>query len=184
MSASRPPSILAAGDSIAFALSFSSDYAGWTGTARLGSTDGTVTVDGTTASVSFGTGDTEDLAPGRYTLAVALSNGDERRTIASYSVQITPNLIDAADGEDTRSHAERMLAIVEAALEARLSGNSDGGIESYQIDNTTVSKIPTERLQQLRRQYAAEVAAAGRNGAIPSVQFMVPNDLRCWWNVR
>lgn len=182
MSASRPPGSLPAGDSIAFSLDFSSDYAGWTGSAVLGATEGTVSISGTTASVSFDSSDTEDLTPGRYTLAVALSNGSQRRTIASYSIQVTPNLIDATEGEATDSHASKMLAAIEAVLEGRVPKD----VESYSIDGTTINKIPIERLIALRKQYAAEVARESNNGRIGSVQFAVPmcSTLPFHWAVR
>jgi len=58
----------------------------------------------------------------------------------------------AEDG-DLQTHAERTLAVIEAALEGRLTSD----IESYQIAGRAVSKIPIEQLTRLRGQYAALV---------------------------
>jgi hypothetical protein len=52
-----------------------------------------------------------------------------------------------------QTHAERTLAVIEAALEGRL----DTDIESYQIAGRAVSKIPVVELMKLRGRYAALV---------------------------
>lgn len=68
------------------------------------------------------------------------------------TVLIGDNPRNAAAGAFQR-HAEKTLAVIEAALEGRLTDD----IESYQIAGRAVSKIPIEQLTALRGQYAALV---------------------------
>ena len=63
----------------------------------------------------------------------------------------------------TRSHAAKMLSVIEAALEGRLTAD----IETYSIAGRSVSKIPVRELMALRKRYAYEVAAE-RTGGQPS----------------
>lgn len=60
----------------------------------------------------------------------------------------------AAVAGDFTTHAERTLAVIEAAMEGRLTSD----LESYQIAGRAINKIPIHELTRLRGQYAALVA--------------------------
>src|SRR5689334_5415535 len=169
-----PPSRFPAGDTLDFLQAIPGDYTGWTGSARL---TGPSTMDATSCDtegsdfhVIFsgqGAGGTKELEPGEYRLSVFATQGANRYTVAQYGVSIALDPATATDGEG--SHATRMLAIIERAIEARLSGNDDGGIESYIIDGVSITKTSDARLQLLRARYKAEVAAEQNGGKLPSL---------------
>jgi hypothetical protein len=105
---------------------------------------------------SLTTQDTQDLESGTYQLiqrwvGSGTYNGREE-TVAQTVVSVLTNPR-TADAGDLQSHAERALAIIEAALEGRLTAD----IENYQIGGRAVSKIPAKELMSLRRAYQAEV---------------------------
>lgn len=95
---------------------------------------------------------TAPWAPGLYRWVALALKGDQRLTVASGRLQVDPNLVTAEPG-DARSHALRMLALVEAALEKRIPKDQ----QSYEIDGQRLDRIPIERLNALRLQYRREV---------------------------
>jgi hypothetical protein len=90
---------------------------------------------------------------GLYRWVALAIKGDERLTVASGRLQVDPNLATAEPG-DARSHAQRMLELIEAALEKRIPKDQ----QSYEIDGQRLDRIPIERLNALRLQYRREVA--------------------------
>ena len=58
-----------------------------------------------------------------------------------------------AEAGDFQTHAERTLAVIELALEGRLTSD----LESYQIAGRSVSKIPVETLMKMRGRYVGLV---------------------------
>ena len=171
----NPPGTVPAGDTIEFLVTVPSDYASWTGSARLTGAgqmaatscaaegaDFHIKFQGTASAPTVADG-TSSLPAGQYTLTVWASNGNDRVTVAQWPVTMTADL---ATGEPALAHAIKMLDIVESAIIARVSGNNDGGIDQYTIDGTSVVKIPIEQLERLRNKYSAEVAAL-QNGASP-----------------
>lgn len=90
---------------------------------------------------------------GLYRWVALAIKGDERLTVASGRLQVDPNLATAEPG-DVRSHAQRMLDLIEAALEKRIPKDQ----QSYEIDGQRLDRIPVERLNALRLQYRREVA--------------------------
>ncbi|HEY9465021.1 MAG TPA: hypothetical protein VIR54_18140 [Vicinamibacterales bacterium] len=178
------PRQIVAGDSIEFLVEIPSDYSGYTPSARItgpSTADATCTVEGSDAHVFLGSGDTEDLTAGQYALTVWLTSGARRKTLAQFPMSVSADL--SADAPE-QPYCVVMLAAIEAALKARLTGNADGGIEAYTTEGTSVTKLPTLELQRLRKQYAAEVARLQNpNGQIPRVNFAFspagsPVDLR------
>lgn len=75
---------------------------------------------------------------------------------------------DTAPASDNRLHAEKMLALIEAELQARILGTGSGH-EAYQIGSRSITKLSIIDLQKLRNQYAAEVVAA-KYGKLPDVE--------------
>lgn len=161
----RAPRQIIAGDSVEFLVAIPGDYSGWTGSARL---TGPSTMDATSCATEgtdfhiFFAGQgtppaTKSLTAGQYTLTVWATSADGQRrvTIVQHPLSVTADL---SQGTPAQQHALVMLPIIEAAIQARLTGNADGGLEQYAIDGTSVTKLPMEELQRLRRTYSAEVA--------------------------
>ena len=166
------PRQIVAGDSIEFLVEIPSDYSGYTPSARItgpSTADATCTVEGSDVHVFVASGDTEDLIASQYALTVWLTSGARRRTLAQFPITVTPDL--TADSP-AQPFCVRMLALIEAAIEARASGNSDGGIEEYTIDGTSVRKTSDADLERKRNKYAAEVARLNNpNGQLPRINF-------------
>lgn len=163
------PKQIVAGDSIEFLVAVPGDLTGWTGSARL--TGPAATMDATSCAsegsdfhirfagqtaTGTGTYKTSQLPPGQYQLTVWATNGDDRYTVLSVPVSVTADL---STGTPAQQHAMKMLPIIEAAIEARITGNPDGGIEGYAVDGTQVTKLPMVELQKLRAKYSAEISA-------------------------
>lgn len=111
--------------------------------------------------VELSAGTTATWAPGLYRWVALAAKGDERLTVAKGALQVDPNLA-TAEPSDVRSHAQRMLALIEAALEKRIPKDQ----QSYEIDGQRLDRIPIERLNELRLQYRRE-AARERNRQWP-----------------
>lgn len=174
----EPPTQLLAGDTLEYLQAIPSDYqsAGWTPNARLigpaGMEATSCALEGVDAHIKFsgqGTAGTTHLAAGQYRLTVWVTNGNDRATIASHALTI---LEDLATADVATTHATRMLAVIERAIEARLTGNSDGGIENYVIDGISINKMPIEQLKKLRSEYANEVSRAGNGGRFGSIEMV------------
>ena len=75
----------------------------------------------------------------------------------------------AAQGNSALSHAERSLAVIEAALEGRLPG----GMETYQIAGQAVSKMKIKELMELRGHMAGLVSSKEAIEAIATAERFV-----------
>ena len=174
----RAPRQIIAGDSIEFLVQIPDDVVGWTGSARL--TGPCIALDATSCATEGGdfhvffAGQADDrgtknLAAGQYQLTVWATDATRRKTIAQFPMTITADL---SVGEPAQSHAATMLRLIERAIQARVSGNNDGGLESYAIDGVAATKVPLEQLESLRNKYAAEIAQQqDPNGGIGRVKF-------------
>lgn len=155
------PKQLLAGDSLDLLVAIPGDLIGWTGSARLTGAStmaGTVETVGSDFRITFsgqGSPGTKDLTAGNYQLTVWATNGTDRYTVARFTLQVVADL---ATGTPALAHAQKMLALVETAIEARIQGNGDGGIEEYEIAGRRVVKLSMADLQKFRTKYAAEVA--------------------------
>lgn len=96
--------------------------------------------------------DTAAWSPGAYRWAAFVERADTRKTVATGRLEVSPNLA-TAEPYDVRSHAERMLALIEAALEKRIPKDQ----QSYEIDGLRLDRIPIERLDALRSKYRREL---------------------------
>lgn len=95
---------------------------------------------------------TAQWTSGQYIWAAFVIGPDDKRyTIASGDLVIKPNLLLAEPG-DVRTHAQRMLALIQAALEKRIPKDQ----QSYEIDGQRLDRIPVERLMELRKMYRRE----------------------------
>lgn len=106
--------------------------------------------------------DTSAWAAGWYRWVAYVANATgERLTLETGDLELQPDLL-AQDGpEDMRSHARRMLELIEAALEKRIPRDQ----QSYEIDGQRLDRIPIERLEALRTRYQREVARESRRGS-------------------
>lgn len=75
---------------------------------------------------------------------------------------------DTDNGKDNRTHAEKMLAAIEAELEARVPGTG-AAVNSFSIGTRQFENVPLPELMTLRAKYAAEVAMQ-RYGKLPDVE--------------
>jgi hypothetical protein len=75
---------------------------------------------------------------------------------------------DTANASDNQTHAEKMLAKIEAELEARVVGTG-AAVDGFTVGIRQFQNVPLETLHKLRNQYAAEVAVA-RWGKLPDVE--------------
>lgn len=165
------PNAIVAGDSLQWdRTDLSADYPSATWTLRYTLTgaanvnfDASVGADGRFEVRETGL-TTAALPAGGYRLRAHVLAGDERFTtfpdgspICDRPVTVEANPETVAPGG---THAERMLVLIEAALEGRIPD----GMENYTLDGVTIGKIPVEQLQALRAKYAAEVQTQRSGG--------------------
>jgi hypothetical protein len=177
---SQIPSALVAGDRWAWKRSAADYGSGYTFTTELtpaaGGTPTTVTatLSGDHYIYEVSSADTAEYASGAYTWVEMVSrDSDGQRVRLSYGKgTISPD--PAASTADTRSHAQKVLAAVEAVIEGRASIDQ----MSYQIGNRSLSRTPLTDLILLRDKYRAEVrreeqAEKLRNGMASGSQIVV-----------
>lgn len=115
-------------------------------------------------SVTIASSITEDLATGIYQLIGWVEKSGERFTIYDRTLDVLPNLASASGATDTRSHARKTLALIEAAIES----HAVNPVESLQINNKTFQRPTLEMLNKFRSQYAALVRAEENKERIKS----------------
>jgi hypothetical protein len=160
------PDRLTAGDTWKWTLSLgdfppSDGYAitySFRGPSVLANADVTVTPGTSDYAVVVAKAKTAPLTPGTYSWTCHATKAGERLQAASGVVTVDPDP-EAADAGELQPHAEKMLAIIEAALSGRLTSD----MQSYQIAGRAITKIPVLELKQLRRQYRSELRGK-RNG--------------------
>lgn len=99
---------------------------------------------------------TDPLGAGTYEWALLLTGSGayagREHTVASGVLEVMPDLETAVAGE-RQSHAERTLAILDAAIEGRLTDD----LQHYIINGRQITKIPIRDLVHLRGVYKAIV---------------------------
>lgn len=134
--------------------------------ATAGSSDFSVAVASTT---------TADYTAGTYKwTAVATVSGIDYQAEAGVIV-ITPSV--KATG-DQRTHAEKMVSLIEDEIEARITGDGSGH-ESYAIGGAgsrSIAKLPIEKLEAMLARYRAQVDQERNGGVLPpyEVRFVRP----------
>lgn len=98
---------------------------------------------------------TANWSPGLYRWVALAFRGDQRLTVATGTLDVSANL-ETAEPTDARTHAQKMLALIEAALEKRIPKDQ----QSYEIDGMRLDRIPIERLDTLRTKYQREIQRA------------------------
>lgn len=76
----------------------------------------------------------------------------ERHTVFDGFVDVLPNVATTTFA-NLKTHAEKMLAAIQAALEGRATAD----IQSYQIDGTLITKLPFDQLMKYRGIYESMV---------------------------
>lgn len=158
------PTIIVAGTTVKFHRSFA-DYSaadGWVytfyanGASNIFNQAASTNPDGTSFDIVIPASKTASVAPGRYTVAERLSNSitseEVHPTRDLGQMLIEANVATAAAGAFI-SHVERTLAVLEAAIEGRLTDD----ILSYQIAGRSVVKIAPKELLWFRGHYAAKL---------------------------
>ena len=75
---------------------------------------------------------------------------------------------DTTDASDNRTHAEKMLALIEAELQARVPGTG-AAVDSFTIGSRQFENVDLETLEKLRQKYLVEVTVQ-RYGKLPDVE--------------
>jgi hypothetical protein len=101
-------------------------------------------------SVTIAAATTVALTPGVYRWQSYAESGLERYAVESGQFVVTASLL---GGNPVVSQAVKTLAVIDAALENRLTSD----IESYTILGRSVNKIPISDLIKLRATFAAQV---------------------------
>lgn len=161
--ATTEPLSFRSGDSIAWTISDSDHPAGdgWVMSYTLISAAIKITLtsaaDGDAHAVSLTTATTAAYAAGDYQWVRTFTQAStsSRETTASGTLTVLPNL-SALTTFDGRSHAVRMLAAIEAALESRATADMIDLMAASGLDRSM--QRDTAKLIALRSQYAAEVA--------------------------
>ena len=155
------PSSLRAGDTWKWTRTLADYPAGtWVLKYRFKSAAGgfevTASASGTTHSVVVAAETTAPYSAGAYTWVAWVESGSEKFTVGSGNVTVEPDYRSgsAATALDDRSHAQKMLAAIEAWLESR-----DPGVAEYEIAGRRMKYIPPAELIKMRNRYQSEVLA-------------------------
>ncbi|MFL5481148.1 MAG: hypothetical protein ACJ8AK_03080 [Gemmatimonadaceae bacterium] len=180
------PQVLVAGDTWSWTKTLSNypPSEGWTlgyairGQSVLANADVTVSSSGSVYSVTVAKAKTALLASGAYQWQ-SFVDGSGAYAGQHYTVEqgvftIVLNLTAVADASAV-SHVERVLAKLEAEIEARIVGNGSTH-ESYAISGRSIAKTPLKDLVNLRAIYQAKVYRLRNQGSLgPSVLAVMMN---------
>lgn len=112
--------------------------------------------------------ETAAILPGLYTWEARATLSSETYVAGSGTLMVGAKP-SANEGVDGRSHAQLMLARVEAEIEARITGTGSAH-ESYGNGDQTIAKLPIEKLRALRVAYSMEVQRQQNGGALPTYE--------------
>jgi hypothetical protein len=163
----RAPAELRAGDTAKWTRSLA-DYpatAGWTlSYTAVGATAAysfSAAASGDDHAVTVAAATTATYTPGTYQLTEHASLAGERYTLATTTLRVLPDLAAVgAGGADVRSHARKVLDLIEAWLETKAPVAA-----SYEIAGKKLAQYPLPELLALRDKYRAEVRAEDRAAA-------------------
>lgn len=161
------PASIRAGDSLSWLISLP-DYpaaSGWSLSYALVNADGRITLtsaaSGNSHSVTATAATTANYKAGTYTYHCRVSNGADVVTVAVGTIDVLPDLATMV-ALDTRTHAAKVLAKIEAWLE-----NHDPAVAEYEIAGRRMKYIPIAELLKLRDRYSREVRGqGGKSGRI------------------
>lgn len=157
------PQQLQAGDSISWKISLA-DYpasVGWYLKYRLLASSGKIDIqsvaDGDGHLVAITAATSAAWTAGTYTMQRMVTNGTDRYTLDTRTIQILPDLSAATAATDTRTQARRALDAINAVLEGR-AARSDAEYEVTTAGSTRKLKsLTTEQLLTLQQHYTLAV---------------------------
>ena len=110
------------------------------------------TADGDTHSVTVSAVVSGACAVGVYDFIGIVTKGTEKHVVFDGIVEVLPNPT-ASAAYDPRTHARRVLDLIEAAMEGRIPN----GMESYTIGGRSINKISIPDLRLLWEKYKQDV---------------------------
>lgn len=131
----------------------------------------TASASGNDYSILVAATTTDDYAEANWDWVASVTNGATRYTIDTGTLKVLPDIENDTNGYETRTHAVKTLAALEAWIEGR-----DIGVAEYEIAGRSLKTIPIEQLIKLRSVYRAEVNNEARIANIKagrSVQSLV-----------
>lgn len=150
------PTSAYAGDTIEFEATVET---GATGKAYLRHVDSgkvieiTPSISGDTWTVTVSPLDTVEAEAGIYSVALVTELAGERATVDCG----TFTLLEPINRPARESHARKMVALLEAHLEGRVSDDEGRGLESYTIGGVPITKIALDRARDLLVRYRDEL---------------------------
>jgi len=132
----------------------------------------TASADGDDFTVNVSAATTAAWTAGEYSWHSYVTLTGARYTVGQGQITLKPNPA-SMTAQDTRSHAQKMLAAIEALLE----GRSSSDIESYTIHSRSITKMSVAELVKWRsfyqQQVRSEIAAASLdNGVAPGGKWL------------
>jgi len=111
-------------------------------------------------------------APGKYEWFAFAINGGDKRHVGKGRVEVLPDVQASTSGVDTRSHAARMVDLIQAMLEGRATTDQ----QEATLDGVALKRYSWEELGELRAKYlsemkAEEARAAGKNRSTIRIKF-------------
>lgn len=155
---SFPPSSIQAGDTITWRRELAGypAGAGWSLKYTLVSNAGAKAIsaaaEGDSYTVTIPAATSKDYPPGNYVLTEYVVKDDERRTIGTSRLCVLADLAGATAAIDTRTHARKVLDMLEAWLERKAP---TAGM--YRLGERELQNYPLPELLKLRDKYRAEV---------------------------
>lgn len=163
------PSILVAGDSWSWTKSLSEfpPSEGWAlgysirGASTLLDTDVVVSTVGSLFSIVVDKVKTAALVAGAYQWQSYVTKAAERYTVETGIISVLPSL-SGFTGSQGQNHIERTYALLEAAIEGRITKD----YQNYSINGRAISKIDIKELVRLRSIYGAKLARLNNPGQL------------------
>lgn len=121
--------------------------------------DVTATEDGNAFVLTLTAANTATLAPGGYRWSERVTKGTETHEVARGRVSVLVDL-STAEPKDSLTFEERLLPLLEAALEGRAKRDLD----AYSVGGLSVSKMQIRELRRLRNSLVATINARRRHG--------------------
>jgi hypothetical protein len=109
--------------------------------------------DGDSYLVTVPAATTAAFASGVYDFIGWVIKGTEKFEVFNSVIEVLPNPTNTS-AYDPRSHARRVMELIEAAMEGRMDS---GQMESYSIGGRSISKIPLGQLRELWEKYKQDV---------------------------
>ena len=137
--------------------------------------------DGDTHLVTVAAATTAGYAAGVYDIIGVVVKAAEKYVVFDGIFEVLTNPA-TAGAYDPRTHARRVLDLIEAAMEGRIPN----GMESYTIGGRSINKIPLNQLRELYEKYKQDVimeeqaerlANGRRSGKNIGVRFNQPSGI-------